>query len=171
MDLASIKSYQRTMASVQLPIFHFLETGFWDPHSVPGWQEFDISEQQVRRACRQVATELKRPFIRCGTNVEYFHYVPDTTKPRDGWGNYPHKRVEFDKPRFSNGFIEVPKRKYLVGHIAPLTLAASKDGHIVLDRSGATLWSFYVRDQKLWDDYYQFVLNDPDCRKARKLTS
>lgn len=167
MELANLKSYQRTIASVDLPLKHFIETGFWNPYVVPGWKPNDIAEQQVRGACRKVAAELKRPFIRCHPVVAFGDWMQVDGK---------YKRVQFDQPRFEFGLIEVPKRQYLSPLVAPLLLAAKPATYreatpTVTQTSSATLWEFRISDRQLWDDYYQFVLTDPECRKARKLTS
>lgn len=155
-QIVTSQVFVRTVASVQAPLQHFIETGFWNPHALDGWQEGDISDQVVRGSCRIMSKELKRPFIRAHPVISYNEYVDGKWERRD-------------RPVFNHGLVEVPKRKYLVPLIAPLTLASSKDGSSIRDRSGSTLWEFYIYDPELWDQYYEYLLNDPDCRKARKL--
>jgi hypothetical protein len=166
MELANLKSYQRTIASVQLPLLHFVETGFWNPYALPDWTENDIGDTFVRRATRHVAKELKRPFIQCYAILGNKEYDAVT-------GKY----VPVPEPRFTSAFIEVPRRKYLMPLVAPLLLAAGESEPLwqrnmdrpVWQSSCATLWQFRFGNRTLWDEYYAFVLNDPDCRKARKL--
>jgi hypothetical protein len=172
MDLAKIKSYQRTIASVDLPLRHFIETGFWNPRVVEGWNESDIGDSLVRSACRKVAKELKRPFIQCYSSfVSYESYDTGETS-QNGYAVY--NRRPLPEPRFEAGYVEMPKRKHLAPLVAPLLLAAG--GKVTLrdavwDRTSATLWAFLIRDREFWDSYYDFVLNDPECRRARRLTS
>lgn len=176
MELASIKAYQRTIASVDLPLKHFIETGFWNPFAVEGWTESDIGDTFVRRACRTVARELKRPFIQCYAGFSTTEQVPSGEKSQNGYTLY--KTVPLPAPRFSYGFVEIPKQKRLVPLVAPLLLlpnrydimgkglnsAAAYTSHLT------TLWQVRIQDQELWNQYYDFVLNDPECRAARRLT-
>lgn len=158
-QMVTSQVFTRTVASVQAPLQHFIETGFWNPHALEGWEEGDITEHVVRGSCRIMSKELKRPFIRAHPSYSWQH------QPVDPETNYapPPLRI------FRCGVVEVPKRKYLAPLIAPLTLAATSDSKTIRDASGATLWEFYIYDRQLWDQYYQYLLNDPDCRKARKL--
>lgn len=173
MDLSSIKSYQRTIASVQVPILHFLETGFWNPYALPSYEEHDISEQQVRRKCRQIARELKRPFIQCYASLSWHDAVP--TGEVSQWGNPVIEHVKRDTPKFSMGYVEMPKQKRLAPLMAALSLLpkAGEKGNdsIGWQAEAATLWQFRISDEKAWTKIYDFLLNDPDCRKARGLTS
>ncbi len=150
-------TYNRIIASVQQPIAHFLETGFWNPHSLEGFEECDISEQQVRSSCRALAKALKRPFIICQPNFKYGE--------RDAKGVWR----PLDNPFWRGGFLSVPKLKRHAPIVAPFLLAAN--GEEVSDHSGETLWEFQVTDHQLWVALYDHILNDPDCRKARRLTS
>lgn len=174
MELANLKSYQRTIASVDLPLKHFIETGFWNPHVIADYNfDSDIGDTFVRRACRAVARELKRPFIQCYpmfTTTE--HYVTGEKSPNgyDLYGTRP-----LPEPKFQGAWVEMPKYKYLTPLAAPLFMLpeGSFGNH---DKAGfqanlTTLWRFRINDRELWDKYYDFALNDPDCRKARRLTS
>ena len=177
MELASIKSYQRTIASVDLPLKHFVDTGFWNPYVVEGWTDSDIGDTFVRRACREVAKELKRPFIQCFASVSTTESYDTGKKNAHGYPIYDVRPLP--EPRFSSGYIEVPKRKYLIPLVAPLLLAAGEPTRRwnqnatapVANNSVASLWQFRITSEELWNQYYEFVLNDPDCRKARRLTS
>lgn len=155
-QMVTSKVFDRVVASVQAPLQHFIETGFWNPYALEGWEEGDIAEHGVRGSCRVMSKELKRPFIRA-------HPVISSTQ----WDG--EKWVRHPKPIFTHGLVEVPKRKYLVPLIAPLTLAATRDSKTIRDASGTTLWEFHIYDREAWDNYYQYLLNDPDCRRARKL--
>lgn len=167
MDLNASKVFSRAVDSVRIPLEHFIKTGFYDPHSLPGHEPEDIADFQVRRVCRQIAKESKRPFIRCYEVVITYRWDYGS-----GW-------TKLDKPEWERGFIEMPKRHYLAPLIAPLLLAAPEAGSRYDPRTGAgvhqqslaTLWSFSIFNRELWDQYYQFVLTDPECRKARRLTS
>lgn len=172
MELASIKSYQRTIASVELPLQHFIETGFWNPYTVEGWTESDIGDTFVRRACRSVARELKRPFIQC------YPFFKTTERIQNGsltaHGNPLYDWVTLPTPVFSYGFVEIPKRKRLAPLAAPLLLLPERyhgDGSMGFLQHRETLWQARITNEELWNDYYNFVLNDADCRKARRLTS
>lgn len=168
MDLNASKVFQRAVDSVRVPLEHFIKTGFYDPHVLGGYQPEDIADFQVRRVCRQIAKEAKRPFIRC--------YDVSSTYTYD---NKVHQWVRRDTPQWEFGFIEVPKRKYLSALVAPLLLVATPGSYYdairknagIYEESSVTLWRFRVSDRELWDKYYEWVLNDPDCRKARRLTS
>lgn len=170
MDLNASKVFQRAVDSVRIPLEHFIKTGFYDPNSLVGYEPEDIADFQVRRVCRQIAKEGKRPFIRCYA-VESLHTFDRTTM----------RWEKNDKPKFEYGYVEVPKRKYLAPLVAPLLLAApeaqgryyanTKDGEHVWQLSSVTLWQFRVYGKDLWDKIYDYMLNDPECRKARRLTS
>lgn len=165
MDNAFPKAFARVLDSVRLPLQHFLDTGFWNPNALPGYASIGIAETQVRSSCRLAAKEMKRPFIICGTEYRSGSHKEGF----DTGGKRTLTWVPHPEPVFSRGFIQVPKRKYLVNHIASLTLAG--DNRMICDRCTPTLWEFTVHDKALWDEYYAYVLNDPACRKARKLTS
>lgn len=169
MDLNASKVFQRAVDSVRVPLEHFIKTGFYDPHVLGGYEPEDIADFQVRRVCRQIAKEGKRPFIRC-------HDV----KSNYTWDNTTSRYVQRDIPEWEFGYVEVPKRKYLSVLVAPLLLTSpAKSGYYDALRSNSpvyeeqceSLWRLRVRDRELWDKYYDFVLNDPDCRKVRRLTS
>lgn len=171
-----IKSYQRTLDSVRLPIEHFIKTGFWDPHALDGWEENDISEQQVRNKCRQVARELKRPFIIAHPVMQFYEHRP--TGKTNSYGHPSYKWTRLEQPRFSHAFVEVPKRKYLYPLVSSLLLLPqgqsrwdSGDGKAAISLDYASLWQFRINDETLWRQYYDFILNDPECRAARRLTS
>lgn len=162
MNQSTPAMFNRIVDSVRLPLQHFLDTGFWDYSTKGELHKGMIGDTQVRSSCRDLAKNLKRPFIVCEKHMSYGEHSPSPS------GGY--KWVYYTEPKFREGFIEVPKKKYLHSHVAPLMLAAEKDT-VVIDRSIQTLWQFHIRDEALWDQYYQYVLNDPDLRKARKLTS
>lgn len=167
------KIYARALDSIRLPVEHFLATGFYDEASLPGsnW-DADVSLQQVSRIVRKVAQELKRPFIECSARLVSYQYVDDTSKPPRSYGGYHQKRIDLPEPVWSYGTITMPKRKYLMPMLTPLLLAAKEDRTApVWDRTSPTLWHFIVNSKEFWDEYYPFILNDTDCRKARKLTS
>lgn len=149
--------YNRLIASVQKPIDHFLETGFWNPYVVEGSQVCDISDSQVRSSCRELAKALKRPFIICQPTFKY-----DELGANGVW-------VPLDKPVWRGGWLTVPKLKRHTPIVASFILASNEKE--VRDRSGTTLWEFAVTDHQLWTTLYDHILNDPDCRKARRLTS
>lgn len=169
MDLSTSKVFNRTIDSVRLPLEHFMATGFYDPSTLNGYEPEDIAAFQVRRACRQLAKEQKRPFIRC-------HVVEVTYR----WDHNAGKWMKLAKPEWEFGYVEIPKRQYLAPLVAPLLLAApdetARHGTLlakapVIQVTSKSLWQFHVRDYQLWTKYYDFVLNDPDCRKARRLTA
>lgn len=162
-------TFNRAIDSVRLPLEHFLETGFWNPYACPGWTRNNVSDVQVRRICRHVATENKRPFIQCYASMTLWEYVDDLANPFPNGGGYYKKRVEIPKPKFSVGIISAPNRQHLAPLVAPLLL--TEGSAKVQNHSSTGLWQFYVHDEELWNSYYDFVLNDPACRKARKLTS
>jgi hypothetical protein len=163
------KVYQRALDSLQVPIKHFMETGFWNENALPRWEAPDISYPQVRRIARQIAKEAGRPFITATETIERTRWTADTSRP-DGHGGYYMKRVKLDEPRWARAYISMPKRKFLLPLVSPLLLAASNEGGSpIYDRSGATLWEFTINDHSFWVGYYDFILTDPDCRKARKL--
>jgi hypothetical protein len=163
-----IKSYQRTMDSVRLPLQHLIETGFWNPCIVPYGGEASIGDNSLRPAAREIAKELKRPFIRC------YAHITDRI-----WDNASRQYVSLPGPVFGEGYVEVPKRKYLMPLVAPLLLAANEVTYRyrhdttkpVYNISCNSLWQFTVCNETFWNEYYEFVLNDPVCRKARKLPS
>lgn len=166
MDLSASKVFSRAIDSVRVPLEHFIKTGFYDPHSLAGYEPEDIADFQTRRVCRQIAKEMKRPFIRCYGVISNYHFNGS-------------KWEKYDDPKWESGYLEVPKRKYLMPLITPLLLAAP-DPHRWASRNKEnpvwqmpcqSLWQFKIYDRELWEKYYDFVLNDPDCRKARRLTS
>ena len=156
--LTNSRAFNRIIDSVRVPIEHFDKTGFWDPHALPDYQSEDISEVQVRRACRSLATEQKRPFIVC-------HH----TLVRRAWDQQTYKWIALEEPIREGGYIEMPKKKYLHGHVSTLLLV--DNNKIVQSHHRQTLWMFRIHDNTLWNEYYDFILNDPDCRAARRLTS
>jgi hypothetical protein len=166
----------RALESVQAPINHFIETGFWNPHAhnPDGYEPGDVGDTQVRKICRAVAQELKRPFIICHPTFSYGRSVPDEN--RKGF----YKWEPLDKPEFAGGYVSVPKQKRLTPLVATLILASSADMSLhqraapkspLASYGRETLWEFRIADKTMWDEYYGYVLNDPDCRKARRLTS
>lgn len=157
-DLNNLTAFNRVVDSVRLPIEHFVKTGFWNPNVLPNYKNEDISDQQVRHACRAVAKAMKRPFIICYPALRWAYRDPDTGL-----------RVEYPEPRVVGGYIEVPRRKYLLGHVA--TLLLTDNSEFIRHGGMASLWSIRINDVTLWNEYYDFVLNDPECRAARKLTS
>jgi hypothetical protein len=171
MELASIKAYQRTIASVELPLRHFIETGFWNPDSIEGWTDSDIGDTFVRRACRTVARELKRPFIQC-----YATFL--TSESYDTGKRSENGRIIYDMrplpaPRFNYAFVEIPKQKRLAPLAAPLLLLPERyqgNNTAGFTQHRTTLWQAHITSEELWNQYYDFVLNDPECRKARRLT-
>lgn len=158
MEQLTSKVMARTIASVQLPMEHFFKTGFWDPFSSGTFELCDISEPQVRRACRQMAAELKRPFIAC--HSQYSTHELQSLPDKNVW-------VKRDNPIWNYGIIQVPRKAYLNVLVTPLMLA--ENNAEVRDQSGTTYWSFVVSDRNVWDKFYDYLLNDPDCRKARRL--
>jgi hypothetical protein len=162
------KIFERTLDSVRLPIQHFIDTGIFDLGVLgeSNWNA-DISFVQVRRACRKVAAELKRPFIQMESYTRYIDHSYSTLP--DGTTEYTS--VKLDKPRWVSATVTIPKRKYLVGHISPLTLAAGDLGSACYARPTPSLWHFTITDYSLFKEYEKYILTDPACRKARKLTS
>jgi len=169
MDLNTSKVFNRAIDSVRLPLERFMATGFYDPFTLNGYEPEDIAAFQVRRACRKLAKEQKRPFIRC--------HVVETTYQ---WDHNAAKWVKLAKPGWEFGYVEVPKRKYLAPLVAPLLLAAPDEivpqGTVlakapVIQVASKSLWIFHIRDYEFWTKYYDFILNNPDCRKARRLTA
>jgi len=151
-------TYDRIIASVQEPLDHFVKTGFWKPNTTG------------KKACRELASSMKRPFIQCYDWSITGEWVQTSTA---GWEWMNHKT-----PVWSFGYVEAPIQKRLLPLVAPLMLGSVKQGkhtsattHKVTDNSLETIWRFHIYDQKIWNRYYDFVLNDPDCRRARKLTS
>lgn len=174
MDLANLKSYQRTIASVDLPLKHFIETGFWNPYVIEGWTENDIGDTFVRRAARHIAKELKRPFIQCHAVIQFRESYDTGKKTDDGRAIWDVR--DLDTPRFRHGYVQMPKQKRLAPLVAPLFLLPERTYPQTSQTSGEqqhtkTLWRFKVFNRELWDQYYAFALNDPDCRKARRLTA
>lgn len=171
MDYTISKVANRAIASVHLPIAHFVETGLYDPNAVPGYDRADISEVQVRRVCRQVAKDLKRPFIQCYSYMQTGHHVPDGVNAQ----GYPKsKYVELDAPRFASGIFYCRKAKYLAPLVAPLLLLNDDEiarSGVGWNSSGNSFWQYQIKDHQLWTSFYEHVLNDPDCRKARGLTT
>jgi len=163
-------SFDRVLDSVRIPIQHFIDTGIFDDSCLgAGDWSLDISLSQVRRACRKVASDLKRPFIQMSESIDRYHYVPDETRP-DSYGGYYPKRVELPEPRWVRAYISIPKRKYLTVLASPLILAGSRKYVApVYDRSSPGLWNFTISDHQFWLEYQSFVMYDPACRAARKL--
>lgn len=167
------KIYARTLASLQVPFDHFLKTGFFDVYTVEGYETADIPEQIVRGRIRRMAKELKRPFIRCHPVIGFGEWRKVIESDGEQYKYFKH-----DEARFEWGFVEMPKRKYLMPLIAPLLLAAPEaefryhtdDSKPVQQYHSQSLWEFKIFDRQFWNQYYDFVLNDPDCRKARGLT-
>ncbi len=143
-------TYDEIMAGVSLPLLHFLETGFWNPRA--GNYQGHIGLDQVRSACREMARSMKRPFIQAYS----FHGYEEPGNPNSGLA-------------WRYGILEVPKLKRHTPIVQQFILVA--DSAVVYDRSSATLWGFQVTDHRLWEQLYQYILNDPECRKARRLTS
>lgn len=159
------KHFTRVLDSVRIPIQHFIDTGIYDENAngKHNWS-LDVSPSQVRRACRRVATELKRPFIQMSETMQTEARVEDPTS------SYGHKWESLPEPRWARAHVSIPRRKYLAVLATPLILAANRDvGAKVYDRIIPSLWNFIIYDRQIWDDYYAFVMNDPVCRAARKL--
>jgi hypothetical protein len=174
MENVTSQVLSRALESVQAPINHFIETGFWNPnvHAPDSYSPGDVGDTQVRKICRAVARELKRPFITCHPTFSYGRHVLDEK------GSY--KWVPSEKPQFAGGYVSVPKQKRLTPLVATLILASSADKPLhqrgtpqnpLISYSQKTLWTFRIADKTMWDEYYDYVLNDRDCRKARRLTS
>jgi len=164
------KRFTRVLDSVRVPIQHFIDTGIFDDNCLGAvdWS-LDISPSQVRRACRKVASELKRPFIQMSEQIDRYHHVPDETKPNP-YGGYYSKLVELPEPRWARAYLSIPKRKYLTVLASPLLLAGSREHDApVYDRSTPGLWNFTIFDHQFWLEYQSFILHDPACRAARKL--
>ena len=163
-------SFTRVLDSVRVPIQHFIDTGIYDENASGkhDWS-LDVSPSQVRRACRKVASELKRPFIQMSEQIDRYRYVPDMTQPNSR-GGYNSKREDLSEPRWARTYVSIPKRKYLTVLVSPLLLAGSREHDApVYDRSTPSLWNFTIFDHQFWLEYQSFVLHDPACRAARKL--
>lgn len=159
------KRFTRVLDSVRVPIQHFIDTGIYDENVIASrdWS-LDISQVQVRKACRKVASELKRPFIQMSETMAREARVADPTKP------HGYNWVPLPEPRFARAHVSIPRRKYLVVLATPLILSANRDvGAKVYDRITPSLWNFTIFDQQIWTEYRDFIMNDPDCRAARKL--
>jgi hypothetical protein len=172
MENVTSQVLSRALESVQAPINHFIETGFWNPNVLVDHKPGDVTDVQVRKICRAVARELKRPFISCHPTFSYGRHVLDKE------GVYQWEPL--DKPEFAGGYVSVPKQKRLTPLVATLILASSADKPLhqratpkfpLTAYGQKTLWTFRIADKTMWDEYYSYVLNDPDCRKARRLTS
>lgn len=161
------KRFARTLESVRAPIQSFIDTGIFE-EGIMGKDDWDcdISIVQVRRAARKVAAELKRPFI----VVEDYSTYYNRSYGIDSEGRSVYNFERLDEPRWVNTHISIPKRKYLVDHVTPLILA-SENREVCFDRSTPGLWVFTIQDYPFWQNYQTFLLNDPDLRRARKLTS
>lgn len=160
------KVYAKAIQCLSGPVDHFIETGFYNLASAGEYGDGWISEPQVRRICREIAKEQKRPFIQAS---EYY--------ATNGYDQAARKPYKLDKPIWNNAWIEMPKRKYLLPLATPLLLASGdndttyKPGDAIMPYRQETIWSWRIVDKSFWDEYYNFILNDPDCRRARKLTS
>lgn len=151
-------AYAAVLDSVKKPLDHFITTGLYEPYRpVPGagLNDLTLSESIVRSSIRGMAAKMRRPFIQA--------YV---VRHHGSWKN--NKWSPLEAPIFSHGYFYAPKQKKLQVMLTPLQLG--KDSPLIKDTSMATVWEFGVHDETLWNDFYQLILNDPDCRKARGLT-
>jgi hypothetical protein len=165
-------TYDRIIASVQEPLDHFVKTGFWKPNT--HWKAEDVGGNQVRKACRELARSMKRPFIQCYDRSSMGEWVQTNAAGQP----YMSKWMDYKTPVWSFGYFEAPIQKRLLPLVAPLMLGSVKQGryrsataHKVSDNSLETVWRFHIYDQEIWNGYYSFVLDDPDCRRARNFTS
>ena len=125
-----------------------------------------ISTVQIRKVARDVAKEMKRPFVQGG---EYFS---NGTHKRDADGKY--EWIPYSTPQWSKAYITVPRRGYLCPIITPLELSAvsvyrSTGSNHIISRHGSTYWQFDIMSREIWTDYYQALQTRPEMRKALKL--
>jgi hypothetical protein len=146
------------LASVQEPIQHFIDTGlFVEPrYQLIEGVDASVGMTQVRRICRHVAGELRRPFIVI-SDISTMH-----ERVNGSW-------VTLDEPVWSHAHITMPRRKYLVPLMAPLVLGdKTKEIQTNWDTPNTSLWTAVIRDRSIWTEYYDRLLNDPDMRRARR---
>jgi hypothetical protein len=157
------KTLSAVFAFIQKPIDDMIATGLFHE---PVWEDQMISTVQIRKVARDVAKELKRPFIQGG---EYFSHG---THKRDADGKY--EWTAYSTPQWSKAYITVPKRGYLCPIITPLELSAvsvyrSTGSNHIISRHGSTYWQFDIMSREIWTDYYQALQTRPEMRKALKL--
>lgn len=158
------KTLSAVFAFIQKPIDDMIATGLFHE---PAWEDQMVSTVQIRKVARDVAKELKRPFVQGG---EYFS---NGTHKRDADGKY--EWIAYDTPQWSKAYITIPKRAYLCPLIAPLELSAVshyKVGSIpsiIISRHASTYWHYDIMSHEIWTDYYEALQTRPEMRKALKL--
>jgi hypothetical protein len=189
------KTLDNALSTVAAPALRFIETGIheesWtvdDPDEHEGvWARGAISPHQTSRVVREVAKELKRPFVAMYAVRQRWQYrsryQPGTvhhssTKP----GSYYKDIQKLPQPVFSHGHIHVPKRQYLLPLVRTLILAtvsqqmpswrqlndAEHKKPDVLNHSLATIWRFRIYNEEMWGDY-RASMDRPEMRAARRL--
>lgn len=158
------KTLSAVFAFIQKPIDAMLETGLFDE---PQWDDGMVSTVQIRKVARDVAKEMKRPFIQGGVHFSTGTHFRDPSTNKYEWRPYP-------KPVWSKAYITIPRRKYLSVISTPLELGAIVDrkatvGTKIMSRHGATYWHYDIMDQEIWNDYYTALQTNPAFRKAMKL--
>jgi hypothetical protein len=191
------KVLDNALLTVAAPVLRFIETGIHeasftvdDPAEREGvWAEGAISSQQTTRVVREVARELKRPFVamyafRDRWSYKSQHSMAGTTYYSYGkpWRGYQDIK-QLPKPVFSHAYVRVPRRKYAFPLVAPLLLAApetpkyapttvrNKPGYkppTVTNYSGATYWRFQIYNEEMWDSY-RASMDRPEMREARRM--
>ena len=158
------KTLSAAFAFIQKPIDDMIATGlFHEPKSEDGM----ITGPQIRKVARDVAKEMKRPFVQGG---EYFS---NGTHVRDADGKFQWRA--YDTPQWSKAYIIVPRRAYLCPLIAPLELSAVSVYRIgntpatIISRHGHTYWQFDIMSREIWTDYYEALQTRPEMRKALRL--
>jgi hypothetical protein len=158
------KTLTAVFAHIQKPIDDMLETGlFLEPQYEGGM----VTAPQIRKVARDVAKEMKRPFIQGGEQFSTGTHIQDAANGRYKWQRYP-------KPLWSKAYITIPKRKYLSVLINPLELGAIAERNAtvttkIMSRHDATYWHYDIMDREIWNDYYTALQTNPAFRKAMKL--
>lgn len=164
------KTIAAAMASITEPLEYFLQHGIFDPSL--GMQRIDrvsystpkgeISDYNYRRIARTLAAEQRRPFIVAQPRFSSWTWEQGKS-PR---GVYIRK---FHEPKWEQGYMEIPKRNYMRGHIHPFLLMGEDPKRFSLSNKLETIWRVHVFDRELWNTVYELVRDDPDLRRARRV--
>ena len=144
------------------PIKKQLETGifFYPNYTAEGL----VRLIHIRKYARAVAKEYGRPFVQAGYRVEQYKY------------SALHRRyLRREEPLIVGGWLQVPKRQYLMPLVAPLLLAAD-DKPTALEKgigmaNYRSMWKFYFHDGDVFEAFIQSALSSPEIVAAIKRTT
>ena len=159
--LRESKVVNTVMSEILDPIKKQLETGifFYPTYTIGGL----VRPIHVGKYARAVAKEHGWPFVQAG-------YIAENYK----WDAAQRKYLRLKEPLITGGWLQAPKRQYLLPLVTPLLLAED-DKRSVWEKgirlaNLKSLWRFYIHDVDVFEAFMQSALSSPEIVAAIKRT-